>query len=89
LYLCIIKLWEEVVCPKGLFDEWHCKKCLVGECLLCNVETLEFCPCKTDVNIATLMQWRQYAMIVVGKDKARNESKCLKLEYMETIPNVL
>jgi hypothetical protein len=35
------------------------------------------------------MQWRQYAMIVVGKDKARNESKCLKLEYMETIPNVL
>jgi hypothetical protein len=89
LYPGIIKFWEEVVCPKGLFDEWHCKKCLVGECLLCNVETLEFCPCKTDVNIATLMQWRQYAMIVVGKDKARNESKCLKLEYMETIPNVL
>ncbi len=27
-------------------------------------------------------------MIVVGKDKARNESKCLKLEYMETNPNV-
>ncbi len=25
---------------------------------------------------------------MVGKDKARNENKCLKLEYMETIPNV-
>jgi hypothetical protein len=27
-------------------------------------------------------------MIVVGKDKARNKNKCLKLEYMETIPNI-
>jgi hypothetical protein len=27
-------------------------------------------------------------MIVVGKDKVGNESKCLKLEYMETILNI-
>ncbi len=46
----------DVIYPKGLFDEWHCKECLLGECLLCGVETLEFCPCETNVNIVTLMQ---------------------------------
>jgi hypothetical protein len=88
LYPDITKFWEEVVCPKGLFDEWHCRKCCLGECLLCNVETLEFSPFETDVNIVVFMQWQRYVMIVVGKDKAMNESKCLKLEYMETMPSV-
>jgi hypothetical protein len=88
LYIGITKLWEEVVCPKGLFNEWHQKECLLGECLLCGVETLEFCPCETNVNIVAFMQWQQYVMIVVGKDKVGNKSKRLKLEYMETIPNI-
>jgi hypothetical protein len=55
LYLGITKLWEDIVYPKGLFDEWHHKICFLRECLLCGFETLEFCPCETNVNIVVFM----------------------------------
>lgn len=41
-----------------------------------------------DVNILALMEWRWYALQVAGKDRACNESKQFKLEYMKTILSV-
>ncbi len=32
------------------------------------------------------MQWQWYTMSVVRKDRARNDNKCFKLEYMGTSP---
>jgi hypothetical protein len=55
---------------------------------LCGVDTFEFFPCEDDVNNLALMEWQQYALQVVGKDKASNESRRFKLEYMKTTPSV-
>ncbi len=51
LYTNVVKIWEEIVCPKGQYDEWHHQECLLGNCSLCGVDSLEFCPCKENVDM--------------------------------------
>jgi hypothetical protein len=57
LYTSVTKLWEEVVCLKGQYDEWHHRECLLRDCSLCGVDSLKFCPCEEDVNVITTIQW--------------------------------
>jgi hypothetical protein len=37
------KGWEDCVCPKGDFEEWHKVNCLMGECVECGVGKLLIC----------------------------------------------
>ncbi len=34
----ITHLWEDVVCPKSKFEEWHKHKCLFGNYPMCGVQ---------------------------------------------------
>jgi hypothetical protein len=33
-YISFSKIWEEVICPKGLYIEWHQQECLLRQCIL-------------------------------------------------------
>jgi hypothetical protein len=44
VYKGVTGLWEECVCPKREFEEWHRLDCLMGECVECGVGKLSIYP---------------------------------------------
>jgi hypothetical protein len=43
VYHGLTQLWTSIICLKELIVEWHFKKCLMGKCDECGMETFPLC----------------------------------------------
>ncbi len=62
VYKWITHLWEDVVCPKGGLEEWQKRKCLFGNCPMCGVQILSFCPKELVGSLFDIIQWCRFAL---------------------------
>jgi hypothetical protein len=74
----LIALWNSILCPKQKGDDWHKHDCLMGECNLCGIKTLEICPME-QVQSTWTMQWWRYAKVVIGQKDSGDAHKVIQL----------
>lgn len=77
-------LWTTILCPQPMWSKWFKRECLMGECNLCGIKNLQFCPIELTTN--RTVKWRRISHIVVGKTKDGNDKKVPQVEYMESTP---
>ncbi len=71
VYNGVTRLWEECVCPKGEFKEWHRLNFLMGECVECGVGKLSICPNECFVNGSWAVAWKCFEQDTIGGDKQK------------------
>jgi hypothetical protein len=75
-------LWTSIICPKPETSLWHVRGCLLGECEICEIDTLKVCP--KGVQFQNLVSWKSIGYEIVGHTKDGKKKKVSKLEYHET-----
>jgi hypothetical protein len=55
-------MWETIVCPKNVFDEWHMCICLFRNYSRCGVAILPLCPNEAIGFDFVMVQWRRSAL---------------------------
>jgi hypothetical protein len=80
----VTKLWEDCVCPKGEFEEWHKLACLMGDCVDYGVAKLPICPNKCSTNVYWAMAWRCFEQDIIGVINERRPKKRIKEAFKET-----
>jgi hypothetical protein len=58
LFFGITHMWENIVCQKGEFMQWHKCECLLGECDKCGVNVLMLCPKEIEGFGDHVVAWR-------------------------------
>lgn len=56
VYKGVTNLWEDYVCPKCFFEEWHKLACLMGDCVDCGVAKLLICSNECSTNASYILQ---------------------------------
>lgn len=76
-------MWTSMVCSKPDYVFWHDRKCLLGDCCNCGVDTFKICP--KEVQYDKLISWKGIGYEMVGFINEGKEKKASKLEYKETL----
>lgn len=88
VYKRISQLWEECVCKKGEYDQWHKLECVMGTCNECGIEKLPLCPAEVSASGGYLLRWKCFRYEEVGKTMDGKPRKRIKETFMETSPSV-
>lgn len=88
VYKRIRLLWEECVCPKGEYDQWHRLECVMGTCSLCGIDQLPLCPSEITAADGYLLRWKCFQYEEVGKTPDGRPRKRIKETFMETTPSL-
>ncbi len=76
VYKGVTKLWEECVCTKGEFEEWHKLACLMGDYVDCGVAKSSIYPNECSTNASWAVAWTCFEQDIIrvtdeGKPKKR------------------
>jgi hypothetical protein len=88
VYKRISVLWEECVCPKGEFDQWHKLECVMGTCGQCGIDKLSLCPAEILGLEEYKLKWKCFQYEEVGRTAEGRPRKRIKETFMETSPSV-
>jgi hypothetical protein len=84
VYKVVTPLWEECLCPKLEFQEWHKLECLMGECLDCEVEKkFPICLHESSPSIDWKVSWKCLQQEVVGMNEDGIPKKRVKKCFRE------
>jgi len=59
-------LWEDFVCLKGEFEEWHKLNYLMGDCVQCGANQLAICCHECSVGGSREVAWRCFEQNTIG-----------------------
>jgi hypothetical protein len=66
-FVGLVDLSSSISYPKPVGDELHKQDCLMGDCSLRGINTLKIYPTKELLCVSRMMQWQQYAKVVIGQ----------------------
>ncbi len=75
MYKGVTKVWEDCVCPKGNFEEWHKVNCLMGKCVECGVGKLSICPNECFANGSWVVAWKYFKQDIGVVDERRPKNR--------------
>ncbi len=85
VYKGITQFWQECVCEKSKFEEWHKWGCLIGDCENCaKVNNLPLCLIKLVGNIDYKVLWRCFETKIVGQVEDGQLRKQIREVFKET-----
>ncbi len=74
----LTQLWTSIICPRRNLDEWHSKSCLMGDCDICDGETLSFY--LEEYESIEIVCWKCIGYEVMGITNEGKEKKALKID---------
>ena len=79
VYERLTNLSLSILCEKVEFFAWHCRACLLGECLDCGLQLLRICSLEESTD--QLVKWKSIGYKVVGTIADGNPKKVVTMEY--------
>ncbi len=73
----LVDLSSSIFCAKLVVDELHKQDCLMDDCSLCGINTLNIYPTKELLCISRMMQWQQYAKVVISQKDSGDDQKMM------------
>lgn len=80
----VTNFWQNIVCAKLEFQEWHALDYIKGKCLECGMKLLKICPLEKDLEHEIFLNWKCFQEVPTKMTKTSQPKIVIHLEHIQS-----